>query len=152
MNSATFKARYPQFATNPNIETYLSEALLFIGEAYEEYADMAQGLYAAHYCAIEAEEQARATAAPSATFARDVVSKGAGKLNITRNAAMLQKQSEDPWMSTTYGQRLCWLRGQVGRGVLASGAKWLDDSGTGLCSADPLVFPAADIPPTGEPQ
>jgi hypothetical protein len=147
MNSTTFKARYPQFASNANIDTYLSESLLFIGEAYEEYADMAQGLYVAHSCAVEAEEKARAEAAPSAAFARDVVSKGAGKLSISRSAELLAKQAEDPWMATTYGQRLCHLRDLAGMGAIASGAFQRDDSGTGLCNPDPLGFPAG----TGEP-
>jgi hypothetical protein len=141
MTEAEFKARYPQFNTNTGIATYLTESLFFIGEGFEEYADMAQGLYVAHYCQLEQEERARALAVPNATYARDVVSKSGGKASLSRSGEMLRKASEDPMMVTTYGQRFCFLRKFAGMGMVAAGAKRLNDDGTGLTSPDFLTNP-----------
>lgn len=145
MTLAQFRARYPQFATNANAEAYLSEALLWIGEAFEDKAELAQGLYAAHYCAVEAEERARATAAPNIASAGNVVSEGAGKLSISRSGEMLKAAMDDPMKATTYGQRFCFIRDNAGKGAVATGAKFLDDGGTGLASADDLVLPQSEV-------
>lgn len=145
MNANQFKARYPQFASNTAIELYLAESLLFIGEAYDQFADMAQGLYVAHSCALEAEERARATSAPAAAWDGAITSKGAGRLNVSRSAEVIGMQAKDPWMRTTYGQRLCQIRDMVGKGAVAVGAKQLDDSGTGLCDADEIRIPASEL-------
>lgn len=144
MTEAQFKARYPQFATNANVATYLTESLLFIGEAYEELTDYAQGLYVAHHCALEAEERARATSAPGAVWDGAIVSKSAGRLSVSRSGAIVDKQADDDLYRTTYGQRLRKIRDEVGHGMIAAGAKWLDDDGTGLCSPDTLKIPGED--------
>lgn len=146
MTLAQFRARYPQFASigNDLVNAYLSEALLEIGEAFEDQADRAQGLYAAHYCAVEAEERARATAAPNLAHAGNVVSESAGRLSVSRSAEMLKAAMDDPMKSTTYGQRFCFIRDRAGKGAVASGAKQLDDGGTGLCASDDLVLPVGE--------
>ncbi|SRR6266542_976131 len=147
MTLAEFQARYPQYAANSLAQTYLTESLLYIGAAYEEYANKARGLYAAHCCAVEAEAKARALASPGTAFGRDVVHKGAGKLSISRDASLLQKQATDPWMATVHGQELCWLRDNVaGKGALVTGGDRFEDGDTGVCGIDPLLMP------TGEPE
>lgn len=118
MTPAEFKARYPAFTSvaDATVQIYLDEAATLLDVCrWDELYSQGQGLLTAHELTLNAATQSTQTSG----VADDMSVQKAGDVSYTRDASLLAKQMENPYMRTTYGQRYLYLLAQVGSGIMA---------------------------------
>jgi|GEM_PF-1487030 len=138
MDVAGFRVRYPEFTEalvgDDIVQMYLNDAALFVGERFEERAEIGTGYYVAHHCAVYLNNQAQN---PALLASGDIVSRSGGHgLSFSRAAGAVQEQQSEPMLRTTYGQQFVALRDLVGSGAVAGGQSF----GTGLGLDQPDAF------------
>jgi Protein of unknown function (DUF4054) len=118
VTAADFRAAFPLFEDEeePSVERYIALAAPYfdVGRWGGFYSE-GLGNMVAHYLLV-AKSDAKLKGADDGGSA---VSKTVGSVSITRSGALLERQADDPFMSTPYGRRYRQLSRKVGMGAVA---------------------------------
>lgn len=116
MTPAEFKALFPEFSAEADgdVQLFIDRSLAHVdagiwGDLYSDGV----GYWVAH------EITAANANALGGVMSADVSSKKIGDVQVTRDAVLLARQSDNPFLRTTYGQKYLYLRKQFGIGALA---------------------------------
>lgn len=120
MTPAEFKTRFPEFASTAD-----ARVQLFIDDAdplfdVERWGD----LYSAGLANLVAHELVMANtqtaaAGSAAKLAGDTITKKVGDVQVTKDTMLLNKQADNPYLRTFYGQKYLTYRKLVGMGAVA---------------------------------
>lgn len=118
MTPATFKTRFPEFAseTDPRIQFFIDDAAPFFDvERWDDLYEIGIAYFVAHELSLS---NAR-IAAGGAAAADDETSVTAGDLSYTRSAMLVAAQSENEYLKTAYGQKYLKFSKRIGKGGVA---------------------------------
>jgi hypothetical protein len=118
LTPAQFKTRFPAFdsTADERVQIFIDISVKNMDESrWDDLYLEGLGLLTAHKITIADRQDTGALGAS----ADDTTSQKAGDVSYTRDAGMLLKQAENPYMSTTYGQEYLFLVKQVGIGALS---------------------------------
>jgi hypothetical protein len=123
MDIAGFRTRYPEFPISlvgdDVVTLYLGDAALYIGERFEEYAEIGTGYLVAHWVQLWLNAQAQN---PALLNSGDVVSRSGGRgYSFSRSGAAVDAQQAEPFLKTAYGQQYVDLRDRQGAGDVVGG-------------------------------
>ena len=125
MTPSEFKARFPfgefNAVSGDIIQTLLDQAApMFNVVRWGDFYSEGLANYVAHAIVVG---QARATRGIGQPSAGTMTSKNVGPVGASYDAQLLNKQADDTFMASDYGQRYCELRNLVGMGGISGGAQ-----------------------------
>lgn len=112
MTPADFKKRFPEFEqqSDERVQMFIDDADPFFDQVrWGDLYDLGISYLVAHEIAL-----ANANAASAMTD--DVVMKKVGDEQVQRDSNLMNKQSDNPYMRTTYGQKYLYYMRFVGAG------------------------------------
>jgi hypothetical protein len=119
MTAAEFKSRFPAFASEPNarVDSYFARAVPYFDvERWGGfYSDGVAG-WVAHNIVLDNAAERDSTTDPDTG---DVTEKHVGPVGMSRDSQLMNKQADNPYYSTKYGQRYLRLARLVGAGGTA---------------------------------
>ena len=118
MTASEFKAYLPEFSSDDDdaIERAITRASLFVGEdRWGTFYSEGLANLAAHFLV---DEKARAARGTSIKDIGATTEKHVGPVGTSFDSAVVQRQADDPLMTTDYGRQYCRLRRIVGKGGL----------------------------------
>lgn len=122
---ADFRSLYPEFAaeTDQRVQSMLDEAVLFLDQCrWGCWYEKGLGLYAAHQLALSnalSGTTGGAAGSTSVAMASPVTSKRVGDVQVNMDSTNAEKQSENPFARTVYGQQYLYYQKLAGTGVVA---------------------------------
>lgn len=120
MAPSEFKTLFPEFSTEADarVQLFIDRAAphFDIGRWGDLYSD-GVAYFAAHELTLANAQAAQGGGVKA--LANDVVAKKVGDVSVTKDAALLAKQADNPFYRTLYGQKYLYLRRQVGMGGLS---------------------------------
>lgn len=119
MTLAQFRNSFPAFAAvaDPTVNAALTEASLFVGERWEEFADLGLGNYAAHKLIYDAVVNGEPVDAYDDLI---IQSRTVSRVTYSLASELLKLQFEDSYYCTKPGRRYLELRRMVGHGAVAN--------------------------------
>jgi hypothetical protein len=119
MTLGEFRQLYPEFASelDTRIQYYLDEASYFMETCrWSHWYEKGLGLYAAHQIAL-ANSLSNGTAAIDE--AGGFTSKRVGDIALAKDGSFFNKQADNPFMRTVYGQQWVYYQKLAGSGAVA---------------------------------
>jgi hypothetical protein len=118
MTPAEFKTRFPEFTseTDQRVQLFIDDAASFFDvERWDDLYEVGVAYFVAH----ELAQANAATAAGGQAGAGDDLTTKVGDVSVTRDTTLLNKQANDPFMKTAYGQKYKSYARLVGTGGVA---------------------------------
>lgn len=120
MSPDSFKDRFPAFAATDItvIQAAIDDADPFFDRCrWCNLYEQGLGNFVAHNLTMDAALQAGTLSAISTEA--DYTSKSVGEVSVSKDAGLISKYANDPFMRTIYGQRYLYFRRIVGSGAVA---------------------------------
>lgn len=120
MTPTEFKARFPEFSseTNDRVQLFINDAdPLFDQSRWDTLYPVGIANLVAHELVIA--NQQTAAAGQIGKLSNDTLTKKVGDVQVGKDTMLLNKQAENPYMRTSYGQKYLSLRKLVGMGGVA---------------------------------
>lgn len=120
MTPAEFKARFPEFAneTDQRVQLFIDDAAPhFDVSRWDDLYPAGVAYFVAHEMALANAQSAQGGSVMAMT--NDTLTKKVGDVQVTKDTGLLNKQADNPFMRTMYGQKYLYLRRQVGAGALS---------------------------------
>lgn len=120
MTPTEFKTQFPEFAseTDARVQLFIDKAAphFDVDRWGDLYADGAAN-FVAHSLALANAQTAQGGAVQAMT--NDNLTKKVGDVQVAKDTGLLNKQADNPFYRTLYGQQYLYLRRQVGMGALS---------------------------------
>lgn len=120
MTPSEFKTQFPEFAaeTDARVQLFIDRAAPYFdvdrwGDLYPDGV----AYYVAHELTLANAQAAQGGSVQALT--NDTLTKKVGEVQITKDTGLLNKQADNPFFRTLYGQKYLYLRRQVGMGALS---------------------------------
>lgn len=120
MTPTEFKARFPEFSseTDGRVQLFISDVTpLFDQARWDDLYTVGIANLVAHELVVSNEQTA--AAGKISRLANDTLTKKVGDVQVTKDTGLLNRQAENPFMRTSYGQKYLQLRRLVGMGGVA---------------------------------
>lgn len=120
MTPTEFKARFPEFSseTNDRVQLFINDAdPLFDQARWDDLYPVGLANLVAHELVVANVQTA--AAGQIGKLSNDTLTKKVGDVQSGKDSMLLNKQAENPYMRTTYGQKYLNLRKLVGAGGVA---------------------------------
>lgn len=120
MTPAEFKTRFPEFAseTDQRVQLFIDDAEpLFDEERWGDLYQAGVAYFVAHELTMANLQTAQGGSAKAT--ANDTLSKKVGEVQTAKDASLLNKQADNPYLRTLYGQKYLAYRRIVGMGAAA---------------------------------
>jgi len=120
MTPSEFKTQFPEFATETDarVQIFIDRAMPhFDVERWDDLYQDGVAYYVAHEMTLSNVQTAQGGSVQALT--NDNTTKRVGDVQVTKDAGLLAKQSDNPFYRTLYGQKYLYLRRQVGIGALS---------------------------------
>lgn len=120
MTPTEFKARFPEFSseTDDRVQLFINDAdPLFDQARWDDLYPVGLANLVAHELVVANEQTA--AAGKISRLANDTLTKKVGDVQVGKDTMLLNKQAENPYMRTSYGQKYLNLRKLVGMGGVA---------------------------------
>lgn len=117
MTPTEFKARFPEFSseTDGRVQLFINDAdPLFDQSRWDDLYSVGLANLVAHELVVANEQTA--AAGKIGRLANDTLTKKVGDVQVTKDTMLLNKQAQNPYMRTSYGQKYLQLRRLVGMG------------------------------------
>lgn len=120
MTPAEFKVLFPEFnaETDARVQLFIDRTAPHFDVARwgDLYSD-GVAYFAAHELALANAQTAQGGGVQAMT--NDNLTKKVGDVQVTKDTSLLNKQADNPFFRTLYGQKYLYLRKQVGGGGLS---------------------------------
>lgn len=120
MTPTEFKTRFPEFAseTDERVQMFIDDAdPLFDVERWGDLYAVGVAYLVAHEMALANAQTAQGGSV--AAMNNDDLTTKVGDVQVTKDTSLLNKQAENPYMRTMYGQKYLYYRKLVGIGAVA---------------------------------
>lgn len=120
MTPTEFKTRFPEFAaeTDARVQLFINDAEPNFDLArWDDLYEVGVAYFVAHEISLANLQTKLGGSAGS--LAGDVSQKKVGEVSVTRDTGLLNRQADDPFLRTVYGQKYAYYRKLVGMGGAA---------------------------------
>lgn len=120
MTPTEFKTQFPEFSTETDARVQLfidRSAPHFDVARWDDLYTDGVANFVAHELALANAQTAQGGGVRAMT--NDNLTKKVGDVSVTKDTALLNKQADNPFYRTLYGQKYLYLRKQVGAGISA---------------------------------
>jgi Protein of unknown function (DUF4054) len=120
MTPSDFKIQFPEFAgeADARVQLFIDKAdPHFDAERWRTMYSDGVANFVAHSLALANAQSAQGGSVAAMT--NDNLNKKVGDVQVTKDTGLLNKQADNPFYRTLYGQQYLYLRKQVGMGALS---------------------------------
>lgn len=120
MTPSEFKTQFPEFASESvaRVQLFIDRAAPYFDvDRWDALYPDGVAYYVAHELALANAQTAQGGSVQALT--NDNLTKKVGDVQVTKDTGLLNKQADNPFYRTMYGQKYLYLRRQVGIGTLS---------------------------------
>lgn len=120
MTPSEFKTLFPEFSaeTDARVQLFIDRAAPhFDVERWGDLYPDGVAYFVGHELALANAQAAQGGSVQAQT--NDTLTKKVGEVQITKDTGLLNKQADNPFFRTLYGQKYLYLRKQAGKGALS---------------------------------